>query len=105
MNITKILMAAAALSVSTAAVAGPYDYQGRYVYHNYDRGYDRDYRRYERHDHDRWVVSAIAGLVLGAVISSANHQERRDVPVDQDRVYRQPAPRTYVYDPRCDCYR
>ena len=102
MNITKILVAVASLSVSTTAVAGPYDYQGR-VYHNYDRGYER---RYERHEHhDRWVVPAIAGLILGTVIASSNRQERQEYPVDQDRVYRQPAPRTYVYDPRCDCYR
>jgi hypothetical protein len=97
----------ASLALPSAAIAGPYDYQGRDVYHNYDRDYER-HVRYERHG-DRWVVPALAGLIIGAAIVSSTHKDsdyRQDPrTVNQDEVYRQPAPRTYVYDYKCDCYR
>jgi len=101
----------ASLALPSAAIAGPYDYQGRDVYHNYDREYDRGYQRHERRERhgDRWVVPALAGLIIGAAIVSSTRKDsdyRQDpLPVNQDEVYRQPAPRTYVYDYRCDCYR
>lgn len=110
MTNSKIIAGAliASLAFSSAAVAGPYDYQGRDVYRNYDR--DRGYDRHERHERreqhrDRWVVPALAGLILGAAIVSSTRKDQDPRPTNQDEVYRQPAPRTYVYDYRCDCYR
>ena len=100
----------ASLVLPTAAMAGPYDYQGRNVYHNYDRGHDRGYDRRNRHERrerkgDRWVVPALVGLIVGATVVSSTRRNQEPRPTNQDEVYRQPAPRTYVYDYKCDCYR
>jgi hypothetical protein len=100
----------ASLALPTAAVAGPYDYQGRDVYRSYERGDYRGYDRrprYERRERNsnRWVVPALVGLIVGATVVSSSRKNQDSRPIDQDEVYRQPAPRTYVYDRRCDCYR
>ena len=94
------------LALPSAAIAGPYDYQGRDVYHNrhHERNRYEYQERRERHN-GRWVVPALAGLILGAAIVGSNRQNQDPRPTNQDEVYRQPAPRTYVYDYRCDCYR
>ena len=100
----------ASLALPTAAVAGPYDYQGRDVYRSYERG---DYRGYDRRPRqerrerngNRWVVPALVGLIVGATVVSSTRKNQEYRPTNQDEVYRQPAPRTYVYDYRCDCYR
>jgi hypothetical protein len=108
----------ASLALPTAAVAGPYDYQGQNVHRSYERGdyrgYNRgDYRGYDRrprHERrerngNRWVVPALVGLIVGATVVSSTRKNQDYRPANQDEVYRQPAPRTYVYDYRCDCYR
>ncbi len=99
----------ASLVLPSAAIAGPYDYQGRGVHRSYERGEHRGYDRRPRHERqerngNRWVVPALVGVIVGATVASST-RKNQDRPTDQDEVYRQPAPRTYVYDRRCDCYR
>lgn len=107
-----IISAVVSLGVSTPALANHYNYP-------YNRGYDNGYRQGEHRGYDRgWrdgryrdreyrndnpervIVPLIGGIVLGAIIANSNKRDR-----DEDIVYRQPAPRRYVYDYRCDCYR
>ena len=54
---------------------------------------DYDHRR--RHDRDAAdvLVPLIGGAIIGAIIAGSQNQER------------QPDPREYRYDSRCDCYR
>ncbi len=101
----------AALLIPSTAMADPYYYPHREVRHSYDRDWhdhDREYHqrnesRPQRRDAGDYILPVIGGIILGAVLTSSSENQSR--PVDQDEVYRQPAPRVYRYDRYCDCYR
>lgn len=102
----KILPILIALSISTPAMAHGYYDTYRHEWHN-DRSYEHEYRRNRDRSEGDIVLPLIGGVILGAIL---NGSQRRDNTYDRrrtdgDYVYRQPAPREYIYDPRCDCYR
>lgn len=72
------------------------DYRPPYYPYNRDwnppRRGDYDHRRHDRDVADV-LVPLIGGAIIGAIIAGSQNQER------------QPDPREYRYDSRCDCYR
>lgn len=124
MKLSYLITAFAALGVSSQALANPYNYPYNRDYGSYDhygdehdwtnrdlglcdrRNYQTSCRNYERrvdrNNPERVIVPLIGGIVIGAIIASASKRDRYE---DSEVVYRQRAPRRYVYDRRCDCYR
>lgn len=109
----KLLLGLLMVTCSTPAMADPYDYNqgwGRHRQYDYNRGWGGRHRNYDHHRGTRAedvVIPIIGGIILGAIISGSNRNDNRYERrrTDGDYIYRQPPPREYVYDTRCDCYR
>jgi hypothetical protein len=103
MKLSYLIAGLAALGFASQAMADPYNYP-------YNRGYNPYYHNEYRPTYPRRrdagdvILPLVGGVILGAIIS--NSSRRNNNPrIENERVYRQPAPREYIYDPGCDCYR